>query len=127
MEKKMIKSKNLMLPAVFLLAYGTLGAARADPIGTGSTMTPTPAESVPGFHRPMPDFEMPDLSKMLKHMGSMTSDMINAQYDTLAKPETAEKLATFCKNYYDALIRKGFTKDEALRIVSNGPGHLMSK
>ena len=35
----------------------------------------------------------------------------------LSKPEAAERLATFSRNYYDALIKKGFTKDEALRIV----------
>ncbi len=34
-----------------------------------------------------------------------------------AKPESADRLATFTKNYYDALIRKGFTKEQALQIV----------
>jgi len=36
----------------------------------------------------------------------------------LAKPENAERLADFTKNYYDALVRRGFTKDQALQIVT---------
>ncbi len=39
--------------------------------------------------------------------------------EVLAKPETAQNLATFVRNLYDALISKGFSKDEALRIVSS--------
>ena len=35
----------------------------------------------------------------------------------LAKPENAERLADFTKNYYDALIKRGFTKEQALQIV----------
>jgi hypothetical protein len=34
----------------------------------------------------------------------------------MAKPENVELLATFTRNYYDALRRKGFTKEEALQI-----------
>jgi hypothetical protein len=50
-------------------------------------------------------------------MGGMMTGMIDAVLGVMAKPETAEKLATFTKNYYDALIAKGFSKEEALRIV----------
>jgi hypothetical protein len=35
----------------------------------------------------------------------------------LAKPESADQLATFMKNYRDALLAKGFTREEALQIV----------
>jgi hypothetical protein len=52
-------------------------------------------------------------------MGTMMKNMIDAMLETMAKPETAEQLATFSKNYYDALIAKGFSKDEAMRIVTS--------
>jgi hypothetical protein len=52
-------------------------------------------------------------------MGQMMQGMMDAMFMVLAKPETAERLASFTKNYYDALVKKGFTKDEALRIVSS--------
>lgn len=50
-------------------------------------------------------------------MGSMMEGMMGAMFRFLAKPETAENLATFTKNYYEALIKKGFSEEEALRIV----------
>jgi hypothetical protein len=50
-------------------------------------------------------------------MGSMMESLWTAWYEFLAKPETAAKMADFTKNYYDALVAKGFSKDEALKIV----------
>jgi hypothetical protein len=51
-------------------------------------------------------------------MGSMMEANMKAYISFLGKPEVAEKLAAFTKNYYDALVAKGFTKEEALRIVT---------
>ena len=51
-------------------------------------------------------------------MGQMMQSMMEGTLQVLAKPETAERLATFTRNYYDALVRKGFTKVEALEIVT---------
>ena len=51
-------------------------------------------------------------------MGQMMQSMLEGMLVSLAKPETAERLATFTRNYYDALLRKGFTKAEALEIVT---------
>src|SRR6266516_1277223 len=48
----------------------------------------------------------------------MMQSMMEGTLRVLAKPETADQLATFTRNYYDALIRKGFTKAEALEIVT---------
>ena len=54
-------------------------------------------------------------------MGQMMEAMMEAMMEgmlrVMAKPESADRLATFTKNYYDALIRKGFTKEQALQIV----------
>ena len=36
----------------------------------------------------------------------------------MAKPEIAEELASFTRNYYEALVAKQFSKEEALRIVA---------
>ena len=35
----------------------------------------------------------------------------------LEKPGTAERLARFSKAYYDALLERGFTQDQAIRIL----------
>jgi len=57
------------------------------------------------------------LRQMGPMMGMMMKGMMKAMLELFSEPETAEKLATFTKNYYDALIRKGFTPEQALRIV----------
>ena len=49
--------------------------------------------------------------------GYMAKAMMEAQLEVLANPATADKLATFTKNYYEALINKGFSRDEALKIA----------
>jgi hypothetical protein len=50
-------------------------------------------------------------------MGQMAEVSMAATLKALSKPEAAEQLATFSRNYYNALIKKGFTKDQALSIV----------
>ncbi|GEM_PF-5261132 len=37
----------------------------------------------------------------------------------LEKQKTSEKLAIFYKNFYDALIANGFSKPEALKIITS--------
>src|SRR2546421_5206668 len=50
-------------------------------------------------------------------MGQMMEAMMEGMLRVMARPENIGRLATFTRNYYEALIRKGFTKDEALQIV----------
>ena len=60
-------------------------------------------------------------------MQSMYEAVLNSVHTYLAKPETAERLASFAKNYYDALVKKGFTKEQALEIVIEAGIPTMSK
>ena len=57
------------------------------------------------------------MGAMLDIAGPMTEASINAQTMTAAKPETAERVASFKKNLYDALLKKGFTAAQALQIA----------
>lgn len=50
-------------------------------------------------------------------MGTMMENMMDTMFKVLAKPENAERLATFTRNYYEALIKKGFSKEEALQMA----------
>ena len=50
-------------------------------------------------------------------MAQMTQMMLQSSLRALATPESAQQLATFTRNYFDALLAKGFTREEALRIV----------
>ncbi|HPV30576.1 MAG TPA: hypothetical protein PLT30_14020 [Deltaproteobacteria bacterium] len=64
---------------------------------------------------PMGDEEA--LQMMAPVMGEMFSQMIRSMFTELAKRENADMLATFTRNYYESLVAKGFSKEEALRIV----------
>jgi hypothetical protein len=63
----------------------------------------------------------PDITQMQQSMAPMMQQMATAMLEgtliTMAKPENADRLADFTRHYYDALIKRGFTKDEALQIV----------
>lgn len=46
---------------------------------------------------------------------------LNSQLKTAERPETAERIASFKKNLFDALRRKGFTAEQSLQIVLATP------
>ncbi|MEM8671900.1 MAG: hypothetical protein AAGG48_30565 [Planctomycetota bacterium] len=54
---------------------------------------------------------------MQAQLTEMATKVIDGYLDYLAKPETTKKLATFQKNYYDALIEQGFTKEQAFELL----------
>jgi len=66
--------------------------------------------------------QQPDQQEMMKMMapmmGQMMESMMEGMLNALAKPETAKKLADFSKNYFDELIAKGFSRDEAIQIIT---------
>lgn len=75
-------------------------------------------------HPQMPDSvalmqQMQGMSGMMGMMyRQMTEVMMEVTLEVLTRPESAEKLATFTRNYYEALLRKGFTEEQAIRIVA---------
>jgi len=62
------------------------------------------------------------MAGMFNQMGpmyeSMSQAMIEGTIKVLEKPETIERLARFARRYYEALIKQGFSKEEALQIVA---------
>ncbi len=57
------------------------------------------------------------MGAMIEAMGPMTQAVIDAQLAAAARPETAERIAAFKKNLYDALVKQGFQPAQALQIV----------
>jgi hypothetical protein len=61
-------------------------------------------------------------AQMQGMMGPMMEQMMTATMTAtlrvLARPESARQLATFVKNFYQALLAKGFSKEDPLRIVA---------
>lgn len=52
-------------------------------------------------------------------MGEMMSGMLKAMSKTMAEPQIAQNFATFTRNYYQALTDRGFSEEEALKIVTS--------
>ncbi|HZF06336.1 MAG TPA: hypothetical protein VE932_18520 [Patescibacteria group bacterium] len=63
--------------------------------------------------RPSPSASREQMQQQMDMMGPamarMTENMYGGMLRALAKPESAEQLATFMKNYRDALVAKGFS------------------
>jgi hypothetical protein len=80
--------------------------------------TPSPSPS-PSSSPSTPNFKQ--ITDMFGQMGpmyeSMTQGMLEGTLKTLDQTKTIERIASFNRRYYEALIKQGFTKDEALQIV----------
>jgi TonB family protein len=54
---------------------------------------------------------------MMPMMRQMMESMMEGLLTILSRKESAEKMALFKKNLYDALLTQGFTKEQAMQIV----------
>jgi hypothetical protein len=61
------------------------------------------------------------MGAMAPAMAKMTEAMIEAQLKAAENPETARRIAVFKKNLYDALLKQGFSKPEALSVMQATP------
>lgn len=99
------------------MRFMRVGTGAALMLITAGAVAQTPAE------RPRPTPEETQkimdsaLGAMGPVMGRMAEAMIEAQLKIAEKPETAESIAIFKRNLYDALVKKGFKPAEALQIV----------
>lgn len=77
----------------------------------------------PAGREPSPE-EMAQAQAMMEQMmvpmmGQMMSVMLESMAKKLAEPQIAQNLATFTRNYYTALVDRGFSDEEAMRIVTS--------
>lgn len=82
---------------------------------------PTPAQ----VQAQAAQLQATQMHNMMEQMGPMWEKMMDAmmtaQMRAAVKPEVPEAIATFKRNLYDALRKKGFTAQEALQIVITTP------
>jgi hypothetical protein len=109
---------------IAVVSLSAAGAALAEERGgqagseaTGQGLTQGPA----GGNRQPTAEEMREMMQgvMGPMMGEMMSSMLKAMTKTMAEPQIAQNMATFARNYYQALIERGFTEEEALKIVTS--------
>jgi hypothetical protein len=86
-----------------------------------SATTPLVAQQ-PTARPGVPDSTMAQMMGMMNQMGPMYETMARAMFEgtlkALDQPENVERFAAFSRHYYEALIKQGFTKEEALQIVA---------
>lgn len=82
------------------------------------------AQQAPG-QRPQPTPEEmkkimeASFGAMVPMMVKMTDAMIETMLQRGEDPATARRLARFKKNLYEALLKEGFTNEQALRIMES--------
>ena len=112
-------SRNILRVALFALAICVLGATA--PASLQSQVRRDTSKAVTRLDvrgdQPTSEMMQQQMEMMGPMMGQMMQSMMQSLLAILAKPETAERMATFSRNYYDALVAKGFTKDDAIKIV----------
>lgn len=65
--------------------------------------------------------EAETMQKMQKYLPLLQGYVASCSYQQTKeylKPEFSEKMATFMKNYFEALQRKGFSKEEAFKLAT---------
>lgn len=63
--------------------------------------------------------QIQQLQAMMPMIAATLRNVTQGTMSALAEPEVARNLARFTRNYYEALMAEGFTREEALRIVSS--------
>jgi hypothetical protein len=101
---------------VFALLSGAL-LATAPNRASAQQPSPTPAR-----HDTSVAAQMQQMMGMFSQMGPMYETMMKAMIEgtlkALGEPENVERMAVFTRQYYEALIKQGFTKEAALQIVA---------
>jgi hypothetical protein len=88
---------------------------------TAHTQEPAPRDSVGRLGGEFADslaLVMEQMQYMNPFFAQMMQSMMTGILEVLSQPESAEHLATFTRNYYEALMRRGFTSEEALRLTA---------
>ncbi len=103
-----MKAHNTILLVATLALAGSPVFAQANP-----PQPPSPEQ----MRQMMQTTMQATMGAMTAAMGPMTEAVLDAQLAVAARPETAERIATFKRNLYEALLKKGFKDQEALQIV----------
>ena|SRR6185437_16533728 len=96
---------------------------RLAPLVVASLLLTMPAAAQqPTQGAPADSAALSRMAGMFNQMGPMYETMVQAMFDgtlkALERPETVDRLARFARRYYEALMKEGFSKDEALAIVA---------
>ena len=124
-------SRVAALALAALILAGQLGPAlaaeaesKSKPKESGAKSQSTTQVTInPATPAPAPGASTPEeMQKSMQSMVPMWGRVMTAMLENVAKklsePQIAEYYASFMRNYYLALIKQGFTEEQALKIVT---------
>ena len=121
--KSTMRRRAAVLLAAFAwgLAAGTAGAVEKPTRSPAAPMEEEQKEDGKPVAQPSPGEQPQQVQQIqeakLPWMGQMMAVMLRSMAKALAEKEIAENLATFARNYYSALVSRGFSEEEAMKIV----------
>ena len=119
MEDRTKKIAAGILIAGWLVTSAGMALAQKEQGGAESSEQAASTLGLPPLeHKPPSPAEQQQM--MQQAMGGMMGLMMESMARSMAKPEFAQNMAAFMRNYYKALIAQGFTEEEALKIVTSG-------
>lgn len=84
-------------------------------VGGAIAQTSDPKE--PEEISPASLFGAMNVGPMYEQLTDVALKVSDRYLDHISKPETTTRLATYQKNYYDALLKQGFTEEQAFTLV----------
>lgn len=110
------RTPRAMLPGVAIAIAVALAPVSADAQQPPPGQQPPPSQQQQTPEQAQMEMQMMMMGPM---MNQMMQSMLKGMMTALAQRETTDQLATFTKNYFDALVARGFSREEALRIVAS--------
>lgn len=113
-----LKTRTLIIAATLCVGTASLDAqTSAEP-----PRAPESSPSTQGQREPSPKMFQQSIDAMAPMMARMAQASLEAVLEEIQRKETAEAMATYMKNFYDALVARGFSREDALKIVlAHGP------
>lgn len=82
-------------------------------------LSPPPPATYSGTVTSSPSSNMANVfSTMAPMFGTMAKSMMDAQLDYYKQPGKIEEIAKLNREYFNALVKEGFTEDQALKIIT---------
>lgn len=107
---------SLFLVCGFLLALPAVASAQQRP----GTQQPDSASAMQsGEQREAMQAMEEQMRAMMPMMMASLRAVTHGTMAALAEPDAARNLARFVRNYHQALVAEGFSRDEAMRIVAS--------
>jgi hypothetical protein len=104
------------IPAALLLVL--LAFAPSVALGQQPPAPPSPRDTSAARMQQMQQQMMGMFSQMGPMYEAMMKSMVDGTLKAMGEPENVERLAAFTRRYYEALLKQGFAKEEALAIVA---------